>query len=90
MVEQYSKGLSPVKMEMGFPEKTQDFMLEMIRMILDALVVITLIICSSIVVTTGLKPIVWGMPLISLIGYSVAALMLVINLIKRLRKRKRR
>ena len=90
MVEQYSKGLSPVKMEMSFPEKTKEFMMDMVRIALDALAVITLLICSTIVLQTGLKPIVFGMPVLSLIGYGIAAFKTLAGLISRSGRRKKK
>ena len=87
MVEEYSKGLAPIKLEMGVPDKTQPFITNIVRMLVDAFIIVALLVSSSIIVLSGMKPIVWGMPLLGLIGYSVSLLMIVINIIKRILKR---
>ena len=87
MVEQFSKGLAPVNIEMGVPEKSQPFITEIVRMLVDAFIIVALLVSSSIIVLSGLKPLVWGMPLLGLIGYSIAILMIVINFLKRMFKR---
>lgn len=87
MVEQYSKGLSPVRIEMGVPEKSQGFILEIIRMLVDGLIIIALIISSSIIVLSHLQPLVWGIPLPGFIGYCIALLMVLYNIIRSWRRK---
>jgi ubiquinone biosynthesis protein len=87
MVEQYSKGLAPVKLEMGVPDKTQPFITNIVRMLVDAFIIVALLVSSSIIVLSGMKPLVWGMPLLGFIGYSISILMIVINIIKRILRR---
>lgn len=87
MVEQYSKGLSPVSIEMGVPEKSQGFILEIIRMLVDGLIIVALLVSSSIIVLSRLQPYIWGIPLLGFIGYSVALLMLLFHVIRAFRKK---
>ena len=87
MVEQYSKGLSPVRIEMGVPEKSQGFILEIIRMLVDGLIIVALIVSSSIIVMSRLQPLVWGIPLLGFIGYCIALLMVLFHIIRSLRKK---
>ena len=87
MVEQYSKGLSPVRIEMGVPEKSQSFILEIIRILVDGLIIVALIVSSSIIVMSRLQPLVWGIPLLGFIGYCIALLMVLFHIIRSLRKK---
>lgn len=87
MVEQYSKGLAPVNIEMGVPEKSQPFIMEIVRLMVDGFIIVALLISSSIIVLSGLKPLIWGMPLLGVIGYSIAVIMIFIHIIKRFLKR---
>ena len=87
MVELYSKGLAPVQIEMGVPEKSQGFITEIIRLLIDGFIIVALLISSSIIVLSGLPPTVWGMPLLGLIGYSLSVLMILIRFVKRIWKK---
>ena len=86
MAEQYSKGVSPVSLEMGVPEKSQGFILEIIRMLVDGLIIVALLVSSSIIVLSRLEPLVWGIPLLGFIGYSIAILMALFHIIRAFRK----
>lgn len=88
MIERYSKGLAPVTIEMGVPEKTQPFIADIVNMIVDGIIIVALLVSASIVILSGLKPLAWGMPLLGLIGYSLAAILMLINIVKRLRKKR--
>jgi hypothetical protein len=54
MVEVYSKGLVPIKIEMGVGEKTQAYITEIVCMLTDALITSALLISSSIIVLSRL------------------------------------
>ena len=84
MVATYSKGLAPFKLEMGIPEKTQNFVKELTRMTLETIIILALLISSTMIVTSGIEPVVFGIPLLGLIGYSLSVLMVVINIIRKL------
>ena len=87
MVEEYSKGLSPIKMEIAIPEKTQPFITNIIRMLIEGFIIVALLVSSSIIVLSGMKPLVWGMPLLGFIGYLVSILMIVISTVRRILRR---
>lgn len=87
MVESYSKGLAPVKLEMGVPDKTQPFIMDIVRMLVESLIIVALLVSSSIIVLSGMKPLVWGIPVLGFIGYSVSILMILVNVVKRILRR---
>ena len=87
MVEVYSKGLVPIKIEMGVGEKTQAFITETVCMLTDALITAALLISSSIIVLSRLEPLILGIPALGFAGYSIAVLMMLIIYIGRLKKR---
>ena len=87
MVEAYSKGLAPIKMEMGVDEKTQAFITEIVRMTTDVLIIVALLISSSIIVLSHLQPLIMGIPALGFAGYSVAVVMIIINLVSRLKEK---
>ena len=87
MVEVYSKGLAPIKIEMGVDEKTQAFITETVCMLTDALITAALLISSSIIVLSRLEPLILGIPALGFAGYSIAVLMMLIIYIGRLKKK---
>jgi ubiquinone biosynthesis protein len=83
MVEAYSKGLVPIKIEMGIPEKTQPFIADIVKMIVDGIIIVALLVSSSIIILSGLKPLVFGIPALGFAGYVLAVLMILFNFAKR-------
>ncbi|MBR2705982.1 MAG: AarF/ABC1/UbiB kinase family protein [Mogibacterium sp.] len=88
-IEEYSKGLAPVKMEMGIAERSQPFVKDIVRMLVDGFVTVALLVSSSIIILSGVRPLVHGIPLLGLIGYLLAGLRVAISIIKQLWKNRR-
>ena len=87
MIEVYSKGLAPIKIEMGVDQKTQAFITEIVSMLTDALIIAALLISSSIIVLSHLKPFMLGLPALGFAGYSLAVVMMLIIYAGRLKKK---
>ena len=88
-IEEYSKGLAPIKMEMGITEKSQPFVKDIVRMIVDGFVIVALLVSSSIIILSGVRPLVYGIPLLGLIGYLLAGLRVAISIVRQLWKNRR-
>ena len=86
MVEVYSKGLVPIRMEMGVDEKSQIFIAGIVGLITDALMIAALLVSSSIIVLSCQDPLILGLPVLSFAGYSTAVLMMLIDHVSRLKK----
>ena len=53
-IEEYSKGLAPIKMEMGIAERSEPFVKDIVRMLVDGFVIVALLVSSSIK-TSGVR-----------------------------------
>ncbi|MBR1506535.1 MAG: AarF/ABC1/UbiB kinase family protein [Eubacterium sp.] len=87
MVAVYSKGLAPVKIEMGIPEKTQDFVKNLVGMILESIILVALLISSTMFVTSGTGPNFKGVSVLGLVGYALSLLMIIIGAIVKFNKK---
>jgi ubiquinone biosynthesis protein len=88
-IEEYSKGLAPIKMEMGISERSEPFVKDIVRMLVDGFVIVALLVSSSIIILSGVRPLVYGIPLLGLIGYLLAGLRVAISIIRQLWKNRR-
>jgi ubiquinone biosynthesis protein len=88
-IEEYSKGLAPIKMEMGISERSEPFVKDIVRMLVDGFVIVALLVSSSIIILSGVRPLVYGIPLLGLIGYLLAGLRIAISIIRQLWKNRR-
>lgn len=86
MVEMYSKGLVPIRMEMGVDEKSQIFIAGIVGVITDALIIAALLVSSSIIVLSRLDPLILGLPALSFVGYNTAVLIMIIDYVSRPKK----
>ena len=82
MIEQYSKGMAPIKLEMGMTEKSQIFVSRIVGLVVGGLIIVALLVSSSIIVLSKIEPLVWGIPVIGLAGYTLAVVMIVIIFIQ--------
>ena len=74
---------------MGIAERSQPFVKDIVRMLVDGFVIVALLVSSSIIILSGVRPLVHGIPLLGLIGYLLAGLSVAISIIKQLWKNRR-
>lgn len=84
----YMKGQTRVKLDLHVSEDLAALLRHMIRNIVMGLWVMALLISSSIICTTDMKPKVWGIPAIGAFGYLVAFVIVMYVFIKHFFSRK--
>ena len=71
-LEEYLKGQSRINMELGATKKFSDLMRRLVRNLVMGLWVMALLISSSIICTTDMKPRILGIPALGFFGYVLA------------------
>ena len=71
-LEEYLKGQSRINMELDSTKKFSDLMRRLVRNLVMELWVMALLISSSIICTTDMKPRILGIPALGFFGYVLA------------------
>ena len=71
-LEEYLKGQSRINMELDATRKFSDLMRRLVRNLVMGLWVMALLISSSIICTTDMKPKILGIPALGFFGYVLA------------------